>query len=337
MLAACAPEDPEGPADLGDGVRVERVPSALFYRGGAPEQLFPLRPGALLSGARFTLRLGARLRVCMDRCDALISHWLLPCGALAALLGPAGRPHLAIAHSSDVHLLRRLRATALVGLIAARADLVYSAAALRVPGAPGRVVPMGIETAHFAPAGRAEREALRRRLGLRGPTALFLGRLVPVKGVAGLLGAVAELPGLDLLVAGEGPERPALERRAARLGGRVRFVGEVRGVERRDLLCACDVLALPALELADGRTEGAPTVLLEAMSAGCPAVASAVGGAAELLGEAGVLVRPADRLALQAGLRQALAPGLAQELRRRGMERARDHDWSVIGPRLFPG
>src|SRR5438128_704625 len=81
-----------------------------------------------------------------------------------------------------------------------RADLVYSDGSLRPEGAPGRVSPMGIDVAAFRAPG--PREEARGRLGLRGPTALFLGRLVPVKGVALLLDALGLTPGLDLLVAG---------------------------------------------------------------------------------------------------------------------------------------
>src|SRR5207245_2360976 len=110
----------------------------------------------------------------LDRCDALISHFAVPCGVVGALLA-RGRPHLAIAHSSEVHLLRRLRMERLLWALGRRADLVYSDGSLRPPGAPGRVSPMGIDVAALQCA--EGREAARRRLGLRGPTALFLGRL----------------------------------------------------------------------------------------------------------------------------------------------------------------
>ena len=57
---------------------------------------------------------------------------------------------MAIAHSSDVHLLRRLGLANMGRWFAARADLVYTAEHLVIDGAPGRVVPMGIDVAEFA-------------------------------------------------------------------------------------------------------------------------------------------------------------------------------------------
>src|SRR5262249_32427996 len=153
-----------------------------------------------------------RARAAARRWDAVVSHWLLPSGAVGLSLG---LPHLAIAHGSDVRLLRRLPGgRAFVRALARRADLVYVAKALRSDGAPGRVVPMGIEVAEVAPR-PGEREAMRSRLGFAAGDrmVLFLGRLSFEKG-ADL--AIDALPaGQTLVIAGEGPERPALERRAA--------------------------------------------------------------------------------------------------------------------------
>src|SRR5213076_1431104 len=82
--------------------------------------------------------------------SAVVSHWVVPSAAAveAARWRRAGLTHLAIAHSSDVHLLRRSTAgRAWIRWLAGRADLVYAGAHLAVDGAPGRVVPMGIDAA----------------------------------------------------------------------------------------------------------------------------------------------------------------------------------------------
>jgi glycosyltransferase involved in cell wall biosynthesis len=110
----------------------------------------------------------------------------------------------------------------------------------------------------------------------------WVGRLVPVKDLPLLLAAIALLPaslrGTRLLLVGEGPERAALAAEAARLGiaDRVEFRGFVRdpGPERARM----DVFALPSVY------EGAPIALLEAMGAGLPCVAAAVGGVPLLVG-----------------------------------------------------
>jgi glycosyltransferase involved in cell wall biosynthesis len=111
---------------------------------------------------------------------------------------------------------------------------------------------------------------------------------------------------------GDGPERRALEDRARSLGlaDRVVFLGERPDVER--LLPAMDVFVLSS------REEGIPNALLEAMAAGRPAVATAVGGTREVLtdGETGWLVPPAAPERLAAALEHALSH--PEEARRRG-------------------
>lgn len=312
------------------GSVVRRVPSSLFYAGGAPDALLS-GPTALLEAARFSAVLAARFHDLHRRYDAFVSHWLLPCGVLAAALSD-GRPHVAVAHSSDVHLLRRLRGQAVVRWISRRARLVYSAASLRVPGAAGHVVPMGIDCAHFA-ASPDERRALRAALGVDRPTVLFLGRLVAVKGISVLLQALSALPDAVLWIAGDGPLRPALMEQASVLGPRVQFLGTIVGDERRRRLLACDVLALPSLRLPDGRTEGAPQVVLEALAAGAKVVASDVGGVADLLGDAGWCLPPGDVAAWQAGLAQALQTR-DDAHPRRAMAQAARFDWSLTAPRI---
>lgn len=315
-------------------LRVHRVPSTLFYAGGAPDAL-ARGPRAWAEALRFSQAYARAFYAEHRRYDALISHWLVPCGLLAdALVGD--RPHVAIAHSSDIHLLRRMRATALVRHIAGRARLVYSAQSLVVPGAAGRVVPMGIDTRQLV-ATAAERQAARRALGVDRPTVLFLGRLVPVKGVAVLLSALAALPELDLWIAGDGPLRESLQAQAQALGPRVRFLGTITGDERRQRLWACDILAVPSIELADGRSEGAPQVVLEGLAAGAQLVASRVGGIPDLLDGVGWLVPPGDVAALRHALRQAcdqLASPACASLRQAAQARAARFDWSIIAEQI---
>lgn len=318
------------------GVRVLRIPSSLFYQGGAPDALAAAGPQVALEAARFSGRLSQLLRKRRADYDALISHWVVPCGMVAAALG-GDRPHVAIAHSSDIHLLRRLGLASAVRYVSSRARLVYTTSSLRVPGAPGVVVPMGIDAASFR--GTAdERAAARQRLGATGPVVLSLGRLVAVKGVGILLAALMQKPGLGLWIAGDGPLRGELEAAARSLGPRVRFFGEVApgGALRRDLLLGCDALALPSLILPDGRTDGAPQVVLEGLASGCAVVASSVGGVPELLGDAGWLVPPGSVEALVQALGEAVQPGRQREERvARAMTRAAGYDWAAVAPRIL--
>ncbi|HZJ56516.1 MAG TPA: glycosyltransferase family 4 protein [Myxococcaceae bacterium] len=172
------------------------------------------------------------------------------------------------------------------------------------PRTPVHVIPNGIPVG--PPPTLAERLAARRALELPdgAQVVAFVGRLSPEKAPEVLLQAVR---GTDMrvVVAGEGPLRPSLEAEAR--GAQVRFLGFVPDVGR--VLAAADVLALPS------RTEGLPMAVLEAMAAGVPVVASAVGSLPEVLGDgAGVLVPPGEVAALRLALEQLARPELRAAL-----------------------
>jgi glycosyltransferase involved in cell wall biosynthesis len=134
------------------------------------------------------------------------------------------------------------------------------------------------------------------------PTVLTVARLDAQKGLRYLLDAIASVPDARLVLVGEGPERHVLEEHARRLGvsGRVDFLGQRSDVPR--LLSGCDVFVLPSIY------EGFPLAVLEAMEAGKPVVATAVGGTPEAVldGETGYLVPPRDPAALAAAIRRVL-------------------------------
>ncbi|MEO6525567.1 MAG: glycosyltransferase family 4 protein [Gemmatimonadaceae bacterium] len=134
------------------------------------------------------------------------------------------------------------------------------------------------------------------------PLVLTVARLDAQKGVGFLLDAAAALPEAAFVIAGDGPERAALEARAEALGldDRVRFLGHRRDVP--SLLAVADVFVLPSLY------EGLPLSVMEAMAANVPVVATAIGGTDEIVrdGETGWLVAPGDGRALAAGIRAVL-------------------------------
>lgn len=185
-----------------------------------------------------------------------------------------------------------------------------------------RVVPNGVDVAHFRPAG--DRDHLRRDLGL--PTGVpllgMMGRLKPLKGQQDLLAALGLLgrEGVTFhaVVVGEGPDRAALEdlARAQGLQGRVQFLGLQEGLPA--LYAACDVCALCS------RSEGLPNVLLEAMASGCAVVSTPVGGVPEVLrdGVEGFHYPAGDVDALAAALRRLLGePTLRADMGRAGRKR----------------
>lgn len=138
-----------------------------------------------------------------------------------------------------------------------------------------------------------------------GADVLYLGRLTSSKGVDVLLRALALLPGVTAVVAGDGPDRAELEQLATGLGlgERVRFPGWVDAGAGAALLWSSRVLALPSLW-----DEPFGIVGVEALVAGVPVVASAVGGIPSWLedGVTGLLVEPGDAGSLAAALGRSL-------------------------------
>ena len=161
------------------------------------------------------------------------------------------------------------------------------------------------------------RHELRAELSLEGAVLAFAGRLGPQKALGVALEAVAAVPEVTLAVAGDGPDRLALERRVRELGldGRARFLGSIsrEGVLR--LFRAADASVLSS------SWENFPHTVVEALAVGSPVIATAVGGVPEVVrdGENGLLVPPGDPEALASAIRRFFDDG---ELRRRLAEAA---------------
>lgn len=175
-------------------------------------------------------------------------------------------------------------------------------------------IPNGI--APLPPIGPAEGAAARQRWSIENGQRVIavVGRLSREKGHAVLFEALRRMRTRTVaLIAGDGPERPALERAAKYLP--VRLLGFV---PPREVYAASDAVVLPSF------TEGVPLVALEAMALGRPVIASAVGDLPEMLGgEAGILVPPGEPLMLADAI-DALESRSAQEIARRAEARFRE-------------
>jgi glycosyltransferase involved in cell wall biosynthesis len=182
----------------------------------------------------------------------------------------------------------------------------------------------GIELDRFRRPARP-REAVRAELGipLDAPVVGTVTRLSPQKAPLDFVTAAAQgaasRPGAHFVVVGDGPLRAEVESRvaAAGLAGRFHLTGLRRDVP--DLLHSFDVFALTSL------WEGLPRVLIQAMAAGLPVVATAVDGSAEAVedGVNGLLTPPGDPQALAAALLRLLGdPALAVQMGAAGQERA---------------
>ncbi len=136
------------------------------------------------------------------------------------------------------------------------------------------------------------------------PLVTTAGRLVPWKGVEGVIDVVAGISGASLAVAGDGPERVALARHAGKiLPGRAVFTGMLSHKETLATMWAADAFVL------NSSYEGLSHLLIEAQALGVPTVATRVGGNAEVItdGENGLLVPAGDTPALTRALARLLA------------------------------
>jgi len=213
------------------------------------------------------------------------------------LLAAGVHRYIAVSHE----VARRLRQT--FGIPERKIEVIYNAVA------PDRFAASDGSACGGAIIGRAGQSVI-----------LTLARLNPQKGLCYLLEAAVQVPEALFVLAGDGSERSALEARANALGiaDRVVFLGHRRDVP--ELLAGCDLLVLPSLY------EGLPLSVLEAMAAGRPVVATAIGGTDEAVvhGKTGLLVPPADPDALAGAIRTILRdPQLAQRLAEAGQARAR--------------
>ena len=275
-----------------------------------------------------------------ERYDVIHVHWPVPHALFGvAAQGASGAPMVTTYYGAELRLAARSALfTRVLRMGAARsarnvAISRHTAADLaRLTGVVADVIPYSVAFTPHLDSTRHDDESF---------TVLFVGRLVERKGVAVLLEAWARagLPNARLIVVGDGPDRAMLEARAASLGvtSTVEFRGRVSDSELAAAYSAADLFVLPAVLDSRGDTEGLGVVLLEAMAARVPVLASAAGGISDIVvdGESGLLVPPGDvealagalqRLAGDAGLRARLAAG--------GAARVRDQfSWDAIADR----
>jgi phosphatidylinositol alpha-mannosyltransferase len=218
-------------------------------------------------------------------------------------------------------LARRIRVRVAVSATAKRA------ASARIGGS-FEIVPNGADVARFANAEPAD-------LG-EGTKLLFVGRLDKRKGFPTAVQAFAQLasdrPGLRLVVVGDGPQRSAVDGLTPELRARVEMLGAVPNVDLHPYEAACDLYVGTAV---GGESFG--VVLVEAMAAGLPIVASDIPGYDEVMSDGieGVLVPPRDAAAVARAVASILDdPGLAGRMSEAGRARARTFDWSVVGVQL---
>ncbi len=156
-----------------------------------------------------------------------------------------------------------------------------------------------------------DREELRRTFGLNGATLAFAGRLTAQKSLGRALESVATADGVRLVIAGDGPDREALERRAEELGlrDRVQFLGTQPRRRIVELFRAADAAVLSS------SWENFPHTVVEALAVGTPVLAMEAGGVGEVVrdGENGLLVPAGDGAQLAEAVRRYFADDALRE------------------------
>jgi teichuronic acid biosynthesis glycosyltransferase TuaC len=286
------------------GLEVDHPRYPLLPRIGmssAPLGLF----AALLPVLRRQIRSGRDF-------DLIDAHYFYPDGVAAVLLGRAlRRPVVVTARGDDLDLIAtytlprrwiRWAAGHAAGLIAVSSGLQRRLTSLGVAPERVRMLRNGVDLALFHPL---DREAARRALGFTRPTLLAVANLVPKKRHWLMVEALPRLPGVDLAIVGDGPERGAIEERANRLGvaDRVRLLGHMTQARLPQIYSAADLLLLPSSR------EGWPNVLLESMACGTPVVVSNIEGFADIVAapEAGHILAETTPETLAAAVSALLA------------------------------
>ena len=259
------------------------------------------------------------------RFDLIDAHYFYPDGVAAVRLAREfNLPVTVTARGTDLNLIPEFPAPRKMILDAAsKADgMITVCQALKdtliemgVADERVTVLRNGVDLELFRPVDRA---AARSALGLSRRTLASVGLLIDRKGHHHIIRALKDLPDNDLLIAGDGPDRRALERLVVEEGvaDRVRFLGSVDQNRLREIYNAVD-----ALVLASSR-EGWANVLLESMACGTPVVASAVWGTPEVVArpEAGVLMPSLDPQGVAEGVRRLFAAYPDREATRRYAE-----------------
>jgi teichuronic acid biosynthesis glycosyltransferase TuaC len=258
--------------------------------------------------------------------DLIDAHYFYPDGIAAISLGRAfGKPVVITGRGSDINLIprhslpRRMILSAsrdCAALITVSSSLKEKLVSLGVESDKITVLRNGVDLTFFQPE---EREGARAKAAMSRFTLLSVGNLVGLKGHHLVISALVELPDVDLILAGAGPEEAGLRRLAQQLGvaDRVRFVGSVAQERLRTLYSGAD-----ALVLASSR-EGWPNVLLESMACGTPVVATRVGGIPEVVAaaEAGILMDERNAASVAKAIHQLRSGSVDRAATRRYAER----------------
>jgi glycosyltransferase involved in cell wall biosynthesis len=316
----------------------------LCYQGG----IRPNMQKSMLARLQLPLLLlseffSVNMLMLKQRFPLIHAHWILPQGLVAVMAKKLfGAKVLVTVHAGDVFPLKSGLMRALSAWTLRNADMVTvnsvatGDAVRRVADVPMRIIPMGVDLKLFSSKGAS----IRKKYGIDGKMILFVGRLAEKKGVSYLISAMAKIrkscPGCKLLIAGDGPDKPLLEKQVANnaLDDSVIFAGSISKEKLPAFYHSADVFVLPSIIAKSGDTEGLGVVLLEAIASGVPVVASKVGGIPDIIidRKTGLLVEQKSPDEISAAIISLLRnPKKGKSLSKTALEHVRkNYSWEKV-------
>jgi glycosyltransferase involved in cell wall biosynthesis len=330
-----------------NGVEILRFKYALdpgmqcvAYGGGIPDNLKNF-PRAKWQLPRFFAAMATAVWRNAKWADLIHAHWVEP-AFLARLGNRAHRPLVVSVHSL------KPRATRLARYTLARADRVLfnsqnTKSQAREKGyfpCRGQVVYQGYDDRLFDSLPRAGDQRRAMNIPEGAPLIVALGRMIEVKGLHILVAAadriLATRPNAHLVIAGDGPMRPAIQRlvEETQARDRIHLPGALPRGDVARLLAEADLFVNPGIIDSGGRAEGLGITTIEAMASGLACVGSAVGGIPETIvdGVTGLLVPPGDAELLAGAVNRLLDdPDTRQRMGEAGRASARERfTWPVL-------
>lgn len=242
------------------------------------------------------------------RPDLIHAHWIVPAGSIARFVGGVLRtPYVLTSHGADAFLLERWPLEHFKRM-AVRRSARFIAVSREIHTKYGSLAPQS----DVQPVG-VDFSLWMQLTGSRAPERdqiVFVGRLVPKKGVDIAIRALAELPVAALRIIGDGPLRADLEALVSELdlGQRVTFLGSLSRAEVAAEFRTATCIVIPSVRAPDGDRDGTPTVLGESVAAGVPCIASDIAGLRDHVedGMTGLLVPQGDVSALRTAMARLL-------------------------------
>jgi glycosyltransferase involved in cell wall biosynthesis/ubiquinone/menaquinone biosynthesis C-methylase UbiE len=292
-----------------------------------------------------------------EKIDIIHSHWLLPQGLVGSICRKIfGIPHITTIHSSEITLIKKIpfgrrimefvvnNTDKIVSVSSHRASEVLNFISPKISKTAKEkidIIPMGVDLSEIR--NEINKDELKAKYGINSKfVVLFVGRLVEVNGCEYLIksfkSVVNKISDVQLIIAGSGSLEFKLKKMVTdqNMEEYIRFDGPVEHTKICDYYSLSDILVFPSIVDSSGFEEGLPVVLLEALVAGKPVVATKTKGVMEVIKDEwnGVLVEQKNSEQIAEKVLELFNDEkLRIEISKNALETAKKYDWDVIAER----